>query len=85
MTLTILISIYILSFLRMYFWNRNAHSKGGVFQHSNPNPMDLFYTVVPLANTISAILCTAHSLTGKKQQIRQKKPLDFSKFFNVKK
>ena len=69
----------------MYFWNSNAHSKGGVFQYSDPTPMDLFYTVVPFANTISAILCTGLSWTGKKQQIRQRKPLTFSKFFNVKK
>ncbi len=80
MTLTILIIIYILSFLRMYFWNRNAHSKGGIFEGLKPDKDDLFFTVVPFVNTCISIIATMDSATGK-----ESKPIDLSKFFNIKK
>jgi hypothetical protein len=89
MILTIL-AIYILSFLRMYFWIRNAHSKDGIWSSLEPDIESFIFTAVPLANTIASILVTTVSWNGKKN-----KPLNFfklnfsklnfSKFFNIKK
>lgn len=82
MIITILITIYILSFLRMYFWNKNAFSKDGIFSSSEPDLFALLFTIIPLLNTIAAVYSTVISLTGKKNDLDFYK---FSKFFNVKK
>jgi hypothetical protein len=68
----------------MYFWTKNAHSKDGIYQYSNPTKGDFFLTVIPCLNTVISIMVTMDSLTGKEDYIKRK-PLDFSKFFNVKK
>jgi hypothetical protein len=85
MILTILITIYILSFLRMYSWVKNAFNKNGVFSYSNPKFIDFIVTVVPIVNTLVSFLVIQHSWTGKKYNSFESKSLDFSKFFNVKK
>lgn len=79
MIITILITIYILSSLRMYFWFKNAHSKDGVWCHTKPDTGAFIFTVIPFVNILASIMFTAVSLTGKKNNS------DFSKFFNVKK
>lgn len=79
MILTILITIYILSFLRMYFWFKTAHSKDGTWRYIKPDISSLFITVLPFLNTLASIMFTAVSITGKEHNS------NFSKFFNVKK
>ena len=84
MIITILITIYILSFFRMYFWNKNAFSKDGVFDYSHPKFIDFIVTIIPLINTICSFIVLDYSLTGKKKVLIKSDSLDFSKFFNVK-
>ena len=85
MILTIL-AIYILSFLRMYFWNRNAFSENGVFSsYSNPQLIDFIVTVVPIVNTLASFVIIEYSWTGKKHNSFEFKSPNFSKFFNIKK
>ena len=85
MILTILITIYILSFLRMYFWNKNAFNKDGVFDYTHPKSIDFIVTVIPVINTIFSFIVLDYSLTGKKKILTKSDSSDFSKFFNVKK
>lgn len=83
MILTILITIYILSFLRMYFWKKNAHNKNGIFDCLEPNLADFLITIIPVVNTVASLLVTFYSLNGKESN-NESESLNFSKFFNVK-
>ena len=84
MILTILITIYILSFLRVYFWFKNAFSKDGVFDTLEPDNSSFIITILPLVNSLASIMVTSFSLTGK-ERYTKRKPINLSKFFNVKK
>jgi len=83
MILTILIIIYILSFLRMYFWTRNAYGKDGRYKNIKPERNDFLFTIVPIYNTIASIYVTFISLTGFEEKAENN--FNYSKFFNVKK
>lgn len=80
MIILILIIIYILSFLRMYFWIRNAYGENGVFYKVPPEKNDFLFTVIPVVNTFASIIITSYSLTGKKIKIN----IDYMKFFKLK-
>ncbi len=80
MTIFILTLIYILSFWRMYFWIKNAYSKGGVLYNSEPDISDVFLTIIPVFNTVLSVIATLISVTGKRE-----KEKNYSNFFNIKK
>ncbi len=68
----------------MYFWTKNAFSKDGVFDTLEPDTAIFIITILPFINSLGSILVTGTSVTGK-TYFDERKPLDFSKFFNVKK
>jgi len=76
--------IYILSFFRMYFWVKNAFSKGGIYEEGGkPIKTDLYLTIIPFINTLASFVVTLISVTGFKK--KPTTPKDYSKFFNIKK
>lgn len=80
MTLTILITIYILSFLRMYFFFKNAFSKDGIWKNIEADLSAFLLTFIPAFNTLASVLILiTGSLTDKNHNV------NYSKFFNVKK
>ena len=68
----------------MYFWTKNAFSKNGVFDTLEPDNASFIITILPLVNSLASIMFTSVSLTGK-ERYTERKPLNLSKFFNVKK
>lgn len=79
-TLTIVIIaivIYMLSAYYSYNWHRKAYSRGGRWSLLNPQGIEIFFTFMPVVNTIFAFTCLMTS------------PYENSngcgKFFNVKK
>lgn len=59
------ISIYILSFIRMYFWYRSAHGTNGIYEGLKLEIFDVLIIVLPYANTIGALCSLLISITGK--------------------
>lgn len=80
MTLIVLIVVYLLSTLRMYFWFKNAFSKGGTFQYSHADLPALLFTITPALNTVASFVCTTNSINGKEDG-----GVVLDKFFRVKK
>jgi hypothetical protein len=68
----------------MYFWAKNAFSKDGVFDTLEPDNTIFIITLLPFFNTLASIMFTSVSLTGK-ERYTKRKPINLSKFFNVKK
>ena len=87
MILTILITIYILSFLRMYRWTKNAYSKDGIMYGFAPEFSDFLATIFPGVNTLFSFIVIKYSWTGKLNSKGFKIDLSkfLSKFFNIKK
>lgn len=82
-TITIAIAVYLLSFFILYFWIRNAHSKGGVCENIELKFLDLFITLCPMLNTTSCIiLIIMISFNGRKRDINFTNFLN--RFFNIK-
>lgn len=79
--LTIFAIIYILSTVRMYFWIRNAYSKGGIFGSlADASFSSFLLTILPFINTLGSIVVSYDSITGKKE----KDFIDWNKFFGIK-
>ena len=68
----------------MYFWAKNAFSKDGVFDTLEPDNAIFIITLLPLVNSLASIMVTSFSLTGK-ESYTERKPINLSKFFNIKK
>lgn len=79
-TIIILLIIYILSFARVYFWFRNAYNKGGVFEGLNIGILEIVISIVPLLNTMAAIIFTCFTISGKEKDV-----FNASSFFGIKK
>lgn len=77
-TIIILLAIYILSFVRMYFWTKNAFGKDGIFSHKDASLWDFCICIVPIINTLASVHCTMFSLTGKR-----KSSFNLNKFFGI--
>jgi hypothetical protein len=75
----ILSIIYILSFLRMYFWTKNAYNKGGTIYSLQPDSFDICATLIPFLNTIMSIAVTFIFVSGKEKDM-----INISKFFRIK-
>lgn len=75
----IVICIYAVSAFGMYQWVKTSYSKGGRWEHSNPDNGDLVWTFVPIANTIAATIGWAFYPPKKKT------PNNYNGFFNIKK
>lgn len=78
----ILFIIYILSCIRMYFWVKNAYSKGGWLEYENVNGFDFFLSFSPLINTLASVILLVVCPNGKQSFEYYN---FFNKFFNIKK
>ena len=66
MILFIIITVYILSFMKIYFWLRAVYSEKGAWEISKPGITDIALTIFPLVNTIAAIIFSFESPVHKK-------------------
>lgn len=55
-TIIILAAIYAISFYATYKYVQVAFSKGGVWSSISTDRMDLFFTIMPIFNTIGLFL-----------------------------
>lgn len=57
-TLIVLILIYILSGIRVYTWTQKAHfHPKGNYYGVKTGQADVFFTFVPIFNTVAALMC----------------------------
>jgi len=79
--LILFLIIYLLSFLSVYFWTKNAHNPGGVYYPLKPELNDFLLTILPVFNTVSIfVFCIFFSLNGKEKYNSNW----YKKFFKVK-
>jgi hypothetical protein len=77
----ILISIYIISVLNVRNWMRKAHSTNGRFSNLKTSLKDVFWTILPIANTCMMFIM----LTMSPYDDYYKQSKNYNKFFGVKK
>jgi hypothetical protein len=79
--LEIMITIYIISLLYCRYWLKIAYSKEGRWYNLNPSLVDLFIVLMPVYNTVGAIIF----LFSNKYKNQDQKTIHTNWFFGIKK
>lgn len=74
---------YWISFCLVYKWMQKAYSKGGVFQRQYPSIWTLFFCIVPVFNTVFAVMNFFYRPIRKEENPEGNKL--YNNFFNIKK
>ena len=79
-----LIAVYILSTIKMYRWFRIAHSPKGRWSRLDADFGAVFFTFIPIINTVIAVINMFDSPYAK-QYRKERKSINYNKLFNIKK
>lgn len=83
--MTISIVVYVISAAYVYYCNRVAHSKGGVWQSVRPTWIDVMFTLVPILNTLCSVVFIAMYGSPKEKDRTDRRQSNFaSDFFKIK-
>lgn len=75
----ILFAVYFLSVILSWSYANLAFSEGGIYQHTEVGIGEVLVTLCPIVNTFNCVISWIFYYPV------DKKKLDYSKFFNVKK
>jgi hypothetical protein len=75
-----LLAVYFLSAFLMWRYVHLAYSYGGIFCRLKPGIADLTFTIFPVCNTVSCLICWLVFYPVE----RKRKEIKLNKFFNIK-
>jgi len=82
-TAIVLITVfYIAPLIGCYVWIQKAHSKGGIWEYTNPDSSDIYFTLFPGINIIAVFSMWSDSPTKSSEEKRKGW---INKFFGIKK
>jgi hypothetical protein len=80
-----LILFYFMCAISMYFYNKIAYSKGGIWENIEPDITDIFIVITPFCNFLAVCYTWLGQSPRKRKKDKVKKVNFAKKFFSIKK